>query len=165
MTDRNDDEPSGAYRARLDTLPEPMTESHEDLDPKVRVRSRTAKQEYERRETIKRWLGDPAWTERLLGRMYDLTEEQISSNVRTSRLERHRELQERAMSELDNTVRTQAVAVMRHVDKANVGRRRIRLREVAVLVIALAGAVAAIVGAVQGRHVELPAIDSPRERH
>lgn len=153
------------HRTRQDTLPEPLSESHAELDPtgKVRVRARTTSQERERRDTIERWIADEEWTRRLMGRIYDLLEEQVSSNVRVSRLEQQRNEDVVARSQLLATVRSSADAVMAHVDKASIGRRRVRPREVAVLVIALAGAVASIIAATKGQHVELPTIESPHK--
>lgn len=146
-------------RARLDTLPEPLTETHSELDPKARIRARTASQERDRREIIERWLADDEWMKHLMGRIYDLTEEQLVANTRVSRLEQQRNEDVKARSELNALVRERADAVMRHVDKASIGRRKVRLREVALLIIALAGAVAAIIGAAQGRHVDLPSLE------
>jgi hypothetical protein len=150
-------------RQRMPTLPDAQTESHAELDPRVRVRARTTTQEHDRRETIDRWLADDEWTRRLMGRIYDVLEEQTLTNVRTSRLERQRSEDVIARSDLLAQVRASADAVMVHVDKASIGRRHVRLREVAVLVIALAGAVASVIAAAQGRHVELPAIEAPHK--
>lgn len=146
MTDR--DPP---MRPRADTLPEPLTESHAELDQRARVRARTTQQEDSRRATIQRWIDDDEWIRRLMGRIYDVLEEQTSSNVRVSRLERQRNEDAMARSDLLAVVRQEADATRAHVDRANIGRRKVRLREVAVIVGLVFTGTVTTIGALQGR--------------
>jgi hypothetical protein len=138
-------------RSRIETIPDPLTESHAELDGKVRVRARTTQQEDYRRATIQRWLDDDEWTRRLMGRIYDVLEEQTTSNVRVSRLERQRNEDAMARSDLLAVVRQEADATRAHVDRANIGRRKVRLREVAVILGLVFTGTVTTIGALQGR--------------
>lgn len=134
-------------RDRAPTLPEPLTPSHAELDGTgtVRVRERTQREHAERAALLRSWaqLEPDERTAALERRMADVLEEQLTANVRTSRLEQDRHTFRVAVDTMNREHVETRNAMMAAFDDASKRRKKASVTQVA----ALLGAVAVLIGA------------------
>lgn len=138
-------------RDRVPTLPEPLTPSHAEIDGTVRVRERTGREQAERAALLRSWaqLEPDERTAALERRMADVLEEQLTANVRTSRLEQDRHTFRVAVDTMNKEhVETRNAMMAAFADQTK-KRKRASVTQIAALI----SAVAVLVGAISAASV------------